>query len=188
MKNKNVKNSPSNKELTEIKQAFLSDAISDIATYIQLTDTKVSIIMGSLIALIAGILTCYEPIFKAYSNIKACTCLRICTLFFFFLCMLSLFLVFVFGILTIKGHFSNIGYKSKWFLPQSSKEYSFDAYKKDIKRMTEEDIIDNMAAELYKLNDINRQKLKTLKWVIRSFTTTLISIGVLGVILLMNIS
>ena len=31
----------------EVKQAFLSSAISDISTYIQLADTKVSIIMAS---------------------------------------------------------------------------------------------------------------------------------------------
>ena len=45
-------------QTTEIKQTFLSNAISDIAIYIQLADTKVSIIMGSLVALLAGILSC----------------------------------------------------------------------------------------------------------------------------------
>ena len=46
----------------EIKQSFLASAITDISTHIQLADTKVSIIMGALVALIAGILACYEPI------------------------------------------------------------------------------------------------------------------------------
>ena len=58
-----------NERSNELKQAFLSCAISDIATYIQLADTKVSIIMGALVALIAGIFACYEPIFQAFSNI-----------------------------------------------------------------------------------------------------------------------
>ncbi len=49
--------------------------------------------------------------------------------------------------------------------------------------MDDEDIIDNMTAELYKLNDINRQKLKTNKWVIRSFSATLISPAVICVLL-----
>lgn len=31
-----------------------------------------------------------------------------------------------------------------------------------------------MAAELYKLNDINIQKAKTMKWVIRSFASALV--------------
>ena len=137
-------NPTTQKGTIEIKQAFLSNAISDISSYIQLSDTKVSIIMAAIVALIA---------------------------------------VFVFGILTIRGHSSNIGYKSKWFLPQSTKEYSFDAYKRDVQLMDDEDIIDNMTAELYKLNDINRQKLKTNKWVIRSFSATLISAAVICVLL-----
>ena len=35
------------KKTDEIKQAFLSSAISDISAYIQLADTKVSIIMAA---------------------------------------------------------------------------------------------------------------------------------------------
>ena len=178
---------PSNKELNETKQVFLSNAISDIATYIQLSDTKISIIMGSLVALIAGILACYESIFQAFSNIKPCSWIGICTIIFTLLYLLSLIAVFVFGILTIRGHISNIGYKSKWYLSQSSKEYSFDAYKQDIKAMTEGDIIENMAAELYKLNDINRQKAKTMKWAIRSFASTLVSVSIIGLLLLINV-
>lgn len=99
---------PSNKESNETKKVFLSNAISDIATYIQLADTKVSIIMGSLVALIAGILACYEPIFQAFSNIKPCNWLGICTIIFTLLYLLSLIAVFVFGILTIRGHISNM--------------------------------------------------------------------------------
>jgi len=178
--------SPNSKQSNEMKQVFLSNAISDISTYIQLVDTKVSIIMGSLVALIAGILACYEPIFQAFSNIKPCSWLGICIIIFTLLYLLSLIAVFVFGILTIRGHISNIGFKSKWFLPQSTKEYSFVVYKQDIEAMTEGDIIENMAAELYKLNDINRQKVKTMKWAIHSFASTLVSVAVIGLLLLIN--
>lgn len=38
-------NDRENKKTLEIKQNFLASAISDISTYIQLTDTKASIIM-----------------------------------------------------------------------------------------------------------------------------------------------
>ena len=95
--------------------------------------------------------------------------------------------VFVFGILTIRGHSSNIGYKSKWFLPQTTKEYSFDVYKRDIQEMTDEDIIENMAAELYKLNDINRQKLRTNRWVIRSFSSTLITASIIYILIVASV-
>lgn len=171
----------------EIKQAFLSSAISDISTYIQLADTKISIIMGALVAFIAGVFACYEPIFQAFSNIKPCSWFGISIIIFVLIYLLSLIAVFVFGILTIRGHVSDIGYKSKWFLPRSTKEYSFDAYKQDLLEMTDEDIIENMGAELYKLNDINRQKANTMKWAIRSFAISLVAVAVIGVLLMINI-
>lgn len=170
----------------EIKQEFLSNAISDIATYIQLADTKVSIIMGSLVALIAGSLACYEPIFRTFSNIKPCSWLGISITIFMLLYLFSTIGVFVFGILTIRGHVSITEYKSKWYLPQSSKQYSFDVYKRDLQAMTDSDVIENMGAELYKLNDINRQKAKTMKWAIRSFAVSLSTVAVVGLLLLLN--
>ena len=47
------------KGTTEIKQAFLASAISDISSYIQLSDTKVSIIMAAMVALVAAVVSCY---------------------------------------------------------------------------------------------------------------------------------
>lgn len=168
----------------EMKQAFLSYAISDISAYIQLADAKVSIIMGAVVALIAGTLACYNPISETLLKIKPCSWIGIIFSIFTLLLSISLILVFVFGILTIRGHVSKIGYKSKWFLSLSSKVYSFDAYKQDIKDMSNEDIIENMAAELYKLNDINHRKAKTVKLTICFFASTLISATVTGCILL----
>ena len=170
----------------EMKQVFLSNAISDIATYIQLADAKVSIIMGSLIALIAGILACHEPISQLLTDIKPCSWIGIIIVVFFLLYLLSTIGVFVFGILTIRGHASVIENKSKWFLPLSTKEYSFDVYKQDLQAMTDKDIIENMGAELYKLNDINRQKAKTMKWAIRSFAMSLVAVFVIGLLLLIS--
>lgn len=171
----------------EMKQVFLSSAISDISSYIQLSDTKVSIIMGSMIALLAGLLACYEPIFEAYSNISKCSWISVWIYIFSLIFLVSVIAQFIFGILTIRGHSSNIGYKSKWFLTQSIKEYSFDLYKQDLCNMTNVDIIVNMAAELYKLNDINRQKSRTMKWVMVSFAISLFSIIVVGLFFLLNI-
>ena len=177
----------SNVNTNEMKQTFLTNAISDIATNIQLADTKVSIIMGSLVAFIAGILACNEQIFHVLSSINPCSWLGVSIVAFALLLFLSILAVFVFGILTIRGHVSNIGYKSKWFLSGVSKEYSFDAYKQDLHAMTNDDIIENMGAELYKLNDINQQKARTLKWVIRSFASTLVAATVIGLLLLAHI-
>ena len=175
-----------NKKSKELKQAFLSSAISDISTHIQLADTKISIIMGALIAFNAGILACYEPILKAFSNIKPFSWFGISIIIFIILYLLSLFAVFLFGILTIRGHVSDIGYKSKWFLRCSTKEYSFNMYKHDLLDMTDKDIIENMGAELYKLNDINRQKAESMKWAIRSFAVSLVTVAVIGILFLIK--
>lgn len=171
-------------ETNEMKQAFLSNAISDISIYIQLADTKVSIIMGALVALIAGVISCYEPIYKIISCIKPCSWLGILFVIFSIICIFSVLAVFVFGILTIRGHISKINFESKWFLSKDTKSYSFETFLIDIKGMSNEDILDNMAAELYKLNDINRQKAKTMRWVMRFFSSSLIAAFVLFLIFL----
>lgn len=166
----NIKN-----KTDEMKQMFLSNAISDISTYIQLADTKVSIIMGSLVALIAGVMACYEPIGEIINSIKPCSWIGIVFVLILMLCVVSVVLVFIFGILTIRGHVSNIDFDSKWYLTKDTKSYSLDLYLSDLDAMSKKDITDNMAAELYKLNDINRQKAKTMRWVMRFFSSSLIT-------------
>lgn len=177
-------NKESNKEF---KQAFLSAAISDISAYIQLTDTKVSIIMAAVVGILVGIASCYEPIYMLVKNIVPCSWIGVIFIIFTLLCVTSTILVFVFGILSVRAHSSIINYKSKWFLPQSTKEYSFDEFSKDVKKMSDDDIIENMSAELYKLNDINRQKNKTFKWAIYSFSSLLITLFIIGIVLLISI-
>jgi hypothetical protein len=186
MENENILNEQT-AITSELKQTFLSNAITDIATCIQLADTKVSIIMGSFIALFVGILACHEPIFKAVSSIKPCSWRGMILIIFILLFLLSAVGVFAFGILTIRGHNADLVYKSKWFLPQSVNEYSFDRYKNDLRAMTDSDIIENMGAELYKLNDINRQKAKSTKWTIRCFTVALSTIFLIALFLLISV-
>ena len=160
------------KKTVEVKQTFLSNAISDISSYIQLADTKVSIIMAAVVAIVVGVFACYEPIGELIALVKPCSWQGVAFIILATLLAVTTISVFVFGILTIRSHVSKIGYKSKWFLPQSTKEYSFDSYKEDVLSMDDEDVIVNMAAELYKLNDINRQKQATYKWSLRSFSCT----------------
>ena len=157
----------------ELKQNFLSSAITDISAYIQLTDTKVSILMGAIVALIVGGFACYEPIGKIISKINPCSWIGIILVIFIVLLCLSVVFVFAFGLLTVKWHSSDNSYKSKWFLLQNTKIYTSEAYLKDINAMSDEDIIENMAIELYKLNDINRQKYKTMKLVTISFACSI---------------
>lgn len=184
MENTNIANATENSD--EIKQAFLSSAISGISGYIQLADTKVSIIMAATVALIVGLFACYEPIETFFASVKPCSWQGVALFILASLLVISTIGVFVFGILTIGSHVSKINYKSKWFLPQSTKEYSFDAYKADVLSMSDEDVIVNMAAELYKLNDINRQKQATNRWTLRSFSAFLIIFAAITVAFLLS--
>lgn len=159
----------------EVKQAFLANAITDISSYVQLIDTKVSIIMAAVVAIIVGILSGYDTIMELCSFILPCSWLGTAFLITVGVNVVSLICIFIFGILTIRSHSSKVDYKSKWFLAESTEMYSIDAYKADVLSMEDNDIIENMAVELYKLNDINRQKSLTYKWTLRSFTAFLIT-------------
>ena len=177
----------SNNKNTEIKQNFLSSAITDISTYIQLADTKVSIIMGAVVAILVGIAACYEPIERLVDNISPSSWTGVLLIILIIIGFISLILTFVFGLLTVRGHSSIINYKSKWYLDKSTKEYSFAEFCNDIRNMNDNDIITNMAAELYKLNDINRQKLKTVKLTLIVFSVFLIVLGSVGTLLLFSL-
>ena len=104
MDNANTANAK--KKTDEIKQAFLSSAISDISAYIQLADTKVSIIMAAAVALIVGLFACYEPIGKLIASVKPCSWQGVALLVLAALLAVSTISVFVFGILTIRSHVS----------------------------------------------------------------------------------
>ena len=66
-------------------------------------------------------------------------------------------------------------------------EYSFDEFTRDILRMNDNDIIINMSAELYKLNDINRRKLRTMKWTLYAFSGFLIVIACVVILFLVTV-
>ena len=118
----------SNKKTNEMKQVFLTSAISDMATWIQVTDTKVSIIMGALVALIAGSLSCAQYISNMFSDIEPCSWIGVTLIITIVFLFISISGVFVFGILTIRGHKSLINYESKWFLSKTLKEYPIEMY------------------------------------------------------------
>lgn len=154
-------------------QSFLNSAINDISGYIIVFDTKVSIIMAALGVIISGIINCRQIIYDAYKNLQTYSLLFVfcCVLIFIF--FLAIVLVYYWGLKTIKAHVCSINFKSLWFIIEKKENYSFETYKTDVEKMTEKDIIDTMAAELYKLNDIFRQKALSTKKTIGAFTASL---------------
>lgn len=92
-------NDRENKKTLEIKQNFLVNAISDISAYIQLTDTKVSIIMGAVVAILVGIAACYKPIGSVVGKIIPCSWKGVLLIILIVLGFISMILVFAFGII-----------------------------------------------------------------------------------------
>lgn len=155
-------------------QSFLHSAISDISGYIKFFDTKVSIIMSVLGVVISGIVNCRQVIYDTYKSMESFSLLHVffCALIFVF--VFNVFFVYFWGLLTIKAHVCNINFKSLWFIKDKKESYPFESYKEDVEKMTSKDIVDTLAAELYKLNDIYRQKASTTKKAVASFATSLI--------------
>ena len=98
----NNKSANTEKITVEVKQAFLSNAISDISSYIQLADTKVSIIMAAVVAIIVGLFACCEAIGDIIALLKPCSWQGVAFIILAVLLAVSTTNVFVFGILTIR--------------------------------------------------------------------------------------
>lgn len=155
-------------------QNFLNSTINDVSGWIKFLDTKVSIIMAVLGVVISGIINCREIIYDTYQMLQVYSLLHIffCVLMFMF--AIATALVYFWGLQTIKAHRCNINFKSLWFIIDKKDDYPFEIYKEDIKKMTEKDVIDALAAELYKVNDIYRQKAVTMKRTICVFGIVLV--------------
>jgi hypothetical protein len=134
-----------------------------------------------------GFFACYESIIEVLSKYQLCAFSRICIIALLLLYIVSTALVFYYGLTTIRIHSSNLKYDSKWFLSKDTADYTFFQYSKDISNMSDEDIIENMTAELYKLNDIRRQKLKTTGRALFWFATSYISVSIFIITLVLSV-
>lgn len=176
---KGKKNASNNKQ-NEIDfgkiQNFLGSAISDISGYIKFSDTKVSIIMAAMGVIIAGIINCRNIIHTTYKLMPNCSLLQLLFAVILVTFLTATVLVYVWGLQTIKSHTCEIEFKSLWFIKEKRELYSFENYRDAVEKMTDKDIVDTMAAELYKLNDINKQKMKTMKKTIKAFSVMLIAL------------
>lgn len=179
----NMQHNEEGKSINEVDyaktQSFLNSAISDISGYIKFFDTKVSIIMSALGVIISGIINCRQIIYDTYKGTEDCSLLHIFFCFLLIIFVLNVVLVYCWGILTIRAHVCNLNFKSLWFLKENKESYPFETYRADIEKMTTKNIVDTLAAELYKLNDIYRQKASTTKKTVASFAATLIVLFVI---------
>lgn len=166
---------------------FLNAAIVDIANWIRFSDAKVGIIMaaaGALLAVMgAARMTIYQAAQQLSKNFVLYALLVIAVLIFF----VALMGIYYFGIRTLTPRFPQIRYLSCWFLPRGMSDYTFEQHKADVLRMNLHDIIENMTAELYKLNDINRQKNYWSARTIKCFMTSVLSLAMMLMLLFLGI-
>lgn len=173
----------SERELFTMKQTFLSNAITDVASWVRLADTKVSILMAMTVALIsAGISLFDKTSISEIPSIQGCTYPGLVIVVLSIVLFCSLICVFAFAMRTIRGHAVEVEYLSKWYLAKPIGEYGFKTFKKDVRRMKAKDIIDNTAVELYKLNAIHRRKLKLYQRALDSFCVSLIVAIAIGML------
>ena len=147
-------------DMEKSRRQFLGNAITDISGYIRFIDTKVGIILafvGAAATLLVRMKADLQCILSSSGGGGALLGILLVTEFiaaFDILCC-------SFAALTVRvGRIE--GYDSKWFFPTPDGDFSegFRKYAGKVSRMTEEDITENLAAELYKLNDIYRKKLR----------------------------
>lgn len=169
-------------------QTFLNSAIADISGYVKFLDTKVSIIMAALGVVIAGIINCRNLIMDTYNIVKVDETKCMILIAIVMSLLTSIFYVYFWKIRTLMAHNCNIQYESVWFI---RKEIAFEKYRKKVKKMDSNDITDTMIAELYKLNYINKMKMRFISKTIKAFGASIIILVIVlayvGIVNMMNV-
>ena len=141
---------------------FLLAAISDLTGNLNLLDTKISIVMATVGAILGVAVACKSNILKAYNYYSNSCILKILFLLFLFIFVLSVLTTFICGIQCIMIRVGKSKSPSLWFFnTEKFGGISEQDYYRKIKRMTNEDINKNLSTELYKLNAINNCKMRS---------------------------
>lgn len=170
---KNKINRIKENDLLQVRQNYLSAAISDISGYIHLMDTKVSIIMAAQGVIIAGLLSIYDNLIDAielYHSILEKSVVLISVSGF----IVFTILVYVYGLKTIFARTVTANRTTSWFLNAGQIQNGAEKYLEELNAKSEEELLDDMAIELFKLNDINLKKMKLANMTVKLFIFSLV--------------
>lgn len=170
---KNKINRIKENDLLQVRQNYLSAAISDISGYIHLMDTKVSIIMAAQGVIIAGLLSIYDNLIDAielYHSILEKSVVLISVSGF----IVFTILVYVYGLKTIFARTVTANRTTSWFLNAGRIQNGAEKYLEELNAKSEEELLDDMAIELFKLNDINLKKMKLANMTVKLFIFSLV--------------
>ncbi len=161
---------------------FLKDAISDLSGNLTLIDTKISIILATVGVILGLVVACKSNILKAYYFYSDNNISNVVFLLLSLIYVISIIITFIYGIKCIMIRFGKSDSKSLWFF--KTKDYggiSEENYIQKVKCMSEETMMKNYAAEVYKLNQINNKKMYAGKVTIILFAVSCATIATLMV-------
>ncbi len=170
--------------------SYLNAAINDLSSCIRFMDTKVAAIIAADMLLLTALISKDIDFLSLIKNFDFSCCkiiLWIATCCFIY----NTARVYYVGISTLlariaktEGSIDIVGAKSgrknttniersSWFISEDC--YQIEDYLSDFENKTSESLIQEMAKELYKLNGINRVKMRKANAVLKSFGLSLIS-------------
>jgi len=158
-------NANNNLASCESKQTFLIAAISDISGNIKYLDTKIALVMATVGVFLGVVVALFEMFAGQTMSLPtwiACV-FNACMVLF----GISVVLVFVFGILTITARHTKPAKPSLWYFDDAT--VCSTVFEEQVRTLTDDLIVDNLAGELFYLNKINAQKMKFTKRTIKAF-------------------
>lgn len=150
---------------------FLKVAISDLTGNLTLLDTKISIIIATAGVILGLVVACKSNVLKAYYFYANNCCTKCMFLLLSLTYIINVIITFIYGIKCIMIRFGKSKSSSLWFFDtESYGGLSEEIYIKKIKCMSDETIMQNLSAEVYKLNTINNRKMRAGKTTIIMFS------------------
>ena len=162
---------------------FLKAAISNLTGNITLLDTKISIILATVGVVLGLIIACKSNVLKAYYFFANNYFFKVLFLFLSGILIIGIIMTFAFGIKCIMIRFGKSKSSSLFFFnTETYGGISERDYMQKIIKMSDEEIMKNLADEVYKLNTINNQKMRAGKITITLFAITCAVIAALMIL------
>ena len=150
---------------------FLKTAISDLTGNLTLLDTKISIVLATVGVVLGLVVACKSNVLKAYYFYSENCLFKFIFLSLSLAYIISIITTFIFGIKCIMIRFGKSKSSSLWFFKtEAYGGITEQKYIQNIRRMSDEYIMKNLAVEVYKLNTINNRKMRAGKTTIVMFS------------------
>lgn len=154
-------------EKMDDKKNILLATISDLSGNLKLLDTKVSILIAAAGVIFGALISCRGNIFKAYNYFSMIPYLKYIFLILTICYIVSIVIFISYGLSTIMPRIGKSRKNSIWFFDTDI--VSEEKYKEKISNYSTQDLLECLESEVYKLNQINRNKIKRSRIAIKTF-------------------